>query len=37
MKLKDRIELQLALLRDKWWMPHFLVVAIDWVRYEYLL
>lgn len=32
--MKDWIWWQLTILRDQWWMPGFLVDAIDWLRYE---
>lgn len=34
--MKDKLELQLAILRDKN-IPTFLVNIIDWIRYEFLL
>lgn len=32
--MKDAIHWKLTLLRDKDWMPQFLVDAIDYLRYE---
>jgi len=33
--MKSKINWQLTLLRDKDWMPTFLVNIIDWMRYEW--
>ena len=35
-KIKEKIRWQLTLLRDKSWLPMFLVDFIDWLRYEVL-
>jgi len=35
-KIKKIIRWQLTLLRDKSWLPDFLVDFIDWLRYEVL-
>ena len=32
--MKKKIYWQLTLLRDKGWMPNFIVSIIDWFRYE---